>query len=261
MTLRAIVVDDEALARERVVTLIAEHPDVQVTAQCAGGREAVTTILETRPDLVFLDVQMPDLDGFEVLEAVGTERLPAVVFVTAFDEYALRAFEVHALDYLLKPITADRFRRALSHAIDAIAARRGPAADPRLVRLLEELAARDRPDRLVVKSEGRIQFLRPADIDWIEADGKYVRLHVGKEVHTVRQPLKQVAERLAPNGFVRIHRSAIVNIDRIRELEPWFHGEYVVRLEDGSKLTSSAAYSEALHRLVAGDERAKPAEG
>jgi two-component system, LytTR family, response regulator len=261
VTLRVIVVDDEALARERVVTLLAEHPEVRVTAQCAGGREAVTTILETRPDLVFLDVQMPDLDGFEVLEAVGSERLPAVVFVTAFDEYALRAFEVHALDYLLKPITADRFQRALSHAIDAISTRRGSASDPRLVRLLEELAARDRPDRLVVKTGGRIRFLRPADIDWVEADGKYARLHVGKEVHAVRQPLKSVAERLARHGFVRIHRSAIVNVDRIRELEAWFHGEYVVRLEDGTKLTSSAAYSEALHRLVAGQEKPEPAEG
>jgi two-component system LytT family response regulator len=261
MTLRAIVVDDEALARERVVTLLAEHPGVEVTAQCAGGREAVAAILETRPDLVFLDVQMPDLDGFDVLEAVGTERLPAVVFVTAFDEYALRAFEVHALDYLLKPITPDRFRRAFSHAIDAIGRRRGPAADPRLVRLLEELAARDRPDRLIVKTDGRIQFLLPAEIDWVEADGKYVRLHVGKLVHAVRQPLKQVAERLARHGFVRIHRSAIVNIDRIRELEPWFHGEYVVLLKDGTKLTSSAAYSEALHRLVAAEERPRPAHG
>ena len=255
MTIRAIVVDDEALARERVVTLLGEHPDVEVVGQCAGGREAVAAIVERKPDIIFLDVQMPDLDGFEVLEAVGADRLPAVVFVTAFDEYALRAFEVHALDYLLKPIAPHRFRIALTRALDAIAARRGSLSDPRLVRLLEELAARDHPDRLVVKSGGRIHFLRPADIDWVEADGKYARLHVGKDVHAVRQPMKQVADRLTPHGFVRIHRSAIVNLDRIKELEPWFHGEYVVLLRDGTKLTSSAAYSAELHRLVTGDGR------
>ena len=260
MTVRAIVVDDEALARERVVSLLADHPEVDVLAECAGGRAAVAAILERRPDLVFLDVQMPDLDGFEVLEAVGADALPAVVFVTAFDEYALRAFDVHALDYLLKPIDPDRFRRALGRALDAIGARSGSASDPRLVRLLEELAARDRPDRLVIRTEGRIHFLRPADIDWVEADGKYARLHAGKEVHAVRQPLKQVAERLAPHGFVRIHRSTIVNLDRIRELQPWFHGEYVVLLTDGTKLTSSAAFSAELHRLVAG-ERAGPHGG
>jgi two-component system LytT family response regulator len=258
VTVHAIVVDDEALARERVVTLLREHPGVEVLTQCTGGRDAVAAILEQKPDLVFLDVQMPDLDGFEVLEAVGAERLPAVVFVTAFDEYALRAFEVHALDYLLKPIAPDRFRSALTRALDTIGARRGSASDPRLIRLLEELAARDRPDRLVIKAEGRIQFLRPAEIDWVEADGKYSRLHVGKDIHAVRQPLKQVAERLTPHGFVRIHRSAIVNLDRIRELEPWFHGEYVVLLKDGTKLTSSAAFSAELHRLVAGEEKTEP---
>ena len=262
MTVRILVVDDEALARERVATLLRESAaDVEIVAQCSGGREAVSSILAQTADLIFLDVQMPDLDGFEVLEAVGASRLPAVVFVTAFDEYALRAFDVHALDYLLKPITPERFHRALARALETIAARHGSMSDPRLVRLLEELAARDRPDRLVIKTAGRIQFLQPDEIDWVEADGKYSRLHVGKDVHPVRQPLKQMAERLAPHGFVRVHRSAIVNLDRIRELQPWFHGEYVVLLKDGTKLTSSAAYSVELHRLVAGDGRTGPLGG
>ena len=263
MTVRILVVDDEALARERVVTLLRESAaDVEIVAQCSGGREAVSSVLAEAPDLIFLDVQMPDMDGFEVLEAVGISRLPTVVFVTAFDEYALRAFDVHALDYLLKPITPERLRRALTRALESIAARRGAVSDPRLVRLLDELAAaRDRPDRLVIKTEGRIQFLRPDEIDWIEADGKYSRLHVGKDVHPVRQPLKQMAERLTQHGFVRVHRSAIVNLDRIRELQPWFHGEYVVLLKDGTKLTSSAAYSVELHQLVAGDGKAEPLRG
>ncbi len=260
--MRILVVDDEALARERVVTLLRESSaDVEIVGQCNCGREAVSGILDRVPDLVFLDVQMPDLDGFEVLEAVGVSRLPAVVFVTAFDEYALRAFDVHALDYLLKPITPERFHRALTRALEMIGAQHGAVSDPRLVRLLEELASRDRPDRLVIKTAGRIQLLRPDEVDWIEADGKYSRLHVGKDVHPVRQPLKQMAERLTPHGFVRIHRSAIVNIDKIRELQPWFHGEYVVLLKDGTKLTSSAAYSVELHRLVAGDGRSGPSGG
>ena len=261
MTVRAIVVDDEPLARERVVTLLGENPEVQIVAQCGDGHQATKAIIDLQPDLVFLDVQMPDRDGFGVLEAVGADRLPAVVFVTAFDEYALRAFDVHALDYILKPITPDRFKRALARAVSAIGERRGRASDPRLVRLLEELAARDRPDRLVVKADGRIHLLRPAEIDWVEADGKYARLHVGKNVHAVRQPLRQIAERLSPHGFVRIHRSAIVNVDRIRELEPWFHGEYVVWLKDGRKLTSSAAYSVELHRLVSGGGGTAPEDG
>jgi two-component system LytT family response regulator len=186
-----------------------------------------------------------------VLEAVGPERLPAVVFVTAYDEYALRAFEVHALDYLLKPIEPERFARTLARVATSLGGLDGGATDRRLVDLLDVLAARGHPlDRLVIRTGGRVFFLKPGDIDWIEADGKYARLHVGRETHVVRHPLKRLALRLEAHRFVRVHRSAIVNADRIKELQPWFHGEYVVILHDGTKLTSSAAHSAQLHRLV-----------
>jgi two-component system LytT family response regulator len=232
--IRALIVDDEALARERVRSLLG-GTEVTVLEECTGGREAVDAILEHRPDLVFLDVQMPDLDGFEVLDAVAPEWLPAVIFVTAYDEYAIKAFDVHAVDYLLKPIEPERFRKALARAT-----KRG------LLNLLDA-----RPiDRLVIRTRGKVSFLKPSEIDWIEADGKHVRLHVGQDTHVLRHTLTRLEQRLTSHGFVRVHRSAIVNVDRIKELEPWFHGEYVVVLKDGTKLTSSAAHSQALHRII-----------
>jgi two-component system, LytTR family, response regulator len=232
---RAIIVDDEALARERVRTLLADAPGVTIVAECSGGREAVDQILAERPELVFLDVQMPDLDGFDVLEAVASEWLPQVIFVTAYDEYAIKAFDVHAIDYLLKPIEPERFRKALARVTKRD-----------LLAMLDE-----RPiDRLVIRTRSKVSFLRPSEIDWIEADGKHAVLHAGRETHVVRHTLTRLEQRLAPHGFVRVHRSAIVNVDRIRELEPWFHGEYVVILKDGTKLTSSAAHSQALHRII-----------
>ena len=224
---RVLIVDDEALARERLRTLLGSERDVTIVGECSGGREAVAAIVQHRPDLVFLDVQMPDLDGFQVLEAVAMDWLPAVVFVTAYDEYAIQAFDVNAMDYILKPIEPARFKKALGRAV-----KRGPL------------------DRLVIRAGGKVLFVKPGDIDWIEADGKLAQVHVGRETHAVRLPLKRLEERLEAHGFVRVHRSAIVNVDRIRELEPWFHGEYVVILKDGTKLTSSAAHSQALHRIV-----------
>ena len=234
---RAVIVDDEALARERVRTLLESARGVTIVGECSGGREAVETILAERPDLVLLDVQMPDLSGFDVLEAVAAEWLPAVIFVTAYDEYAIKAFDVHAIDYLLKPIEPDRFGKALARATN-----RGGG----LLSLLDE-----RPiDRLVIRARGKVSFLKPSDIDWVEADGKHAVLHAGRDTHVVRHTLTRLEQRLAAHGFVRVHRSAIVNVDRIKELEPWFHGEYVVILKDGTKLTSSAAHSQALHRIV-----------
>ena len=235
MTIRALIVDDEALARERVRTLLKGEPGIDVIAECSGGRDAVERILAERPELVFLDVQMPDLDGFDVLEAVASEWLPQVIFVTAYDEYAIKAFEVHAIDYLLKPIEPERFRKALARV-----------AKRDLLALLD-----DRPiDRLVIRTRSKVSFLKPSEIDWIEADGKHAVLHAGRETHVVRHTLTRLEQRLVPHGFVRVHRSAIVNVDRIKELEPWFHGEYVVILKDGTKLTSSAAHSQALHRII-----------
>src|SRR2546423_5242484 len=234
-TLRVLIVDDEALARERIRTLLKSADNVEIVAESTGGREAVDAIIAQRPDLVFLDVQMPDLNGFEVLDAVASEWLPAVIFVTPSDEYAIKAFDVHAIDYLLKPIEPDRFRKALSRTT-----KRG------LLSMLD-----DRPiDRLVIRARGKVSFLKPSEIDWIEADGKHARLHAGRDTHVLRHTLSRLEQRLAPHGFVRVHRSAIVNVDRIKELQPWFHGEHVVILNDGTNLTSSATHTQALHRIV-----------
>lgn len=252
--LTALIVDDEPLARERIRTLLADEPDIDVVGECADGREAVAAISRRAPDLLFLDVQMPEIGGFEVLEAIGPDRVPAVIFVTAFDRHALRAFEVHALDYLLKPFDRERFHKAIERARGDLAsgqrAARG-AIEPRLLALLEEFeSSRKRVERLVIKSGGRVFFLRVGELDWIEAQGNYARLHVGRESHLLRETMKALESRLDPEGFVRIHRSVIVNVDRILELHPSFHGEYVITLVGGHRLTSSRGYSERLHQLL-----------
>jgi two-component system LytT family response regulator len=195
---------------------------------------------------VFLDVQMPGLDGFDVLGALDVRRLPAVVFVTAYDRYALRAFEVHALDYLLKPFDRQRFGRALERARRDLVTARGGLAD-----LVEELRRdRKRLQRIVVKTEERAFFVRPADVDWMEAAGNYVRLHVGPATHLVRERMKNLEERLDPDTFLRIHRSRIVNLDRVRELLPWARGEHVVVLVTGARLTTSRRHSRRLQELL-----------
>lgn len=250
MTIRAVVVDDEPLARERIRTLLADEPDVEVVDECRDGVEAVEAIEEHDPDLVFLDVQMPEVDGFEVLEAVGIERAPVVVFVTAHDEYAIRAFDVHALDYLLKPFDGERFRRALDRARAELAGE--PALDrDRLSGLIESLRdERGHLERIAVKTTSRVVFLSVDEIDWIGAAGNYVELHVGEQIHLLRDSLKAMEGKLDPATFVRVHRSHIVNLDRVRTMEPWFHGEYVLVLEDGTELRASRTYSDRLRKLL-----------
>lgn len=249
-TVRAIIVDDEPLARERLRLLLADEPDVEVVGECGDGCQAVVAIEELKPDLVFLDVQIPNLDGFAILESVGADRIPAIVFVTAYDHYALRAFDVRAVDYIHKPFGKERLHKALAHAREQIT--RGKSADisGQLVALLEEI----RPQktylkRIMVKSGGRLYFLRTAEIDWVEAAGNYVRLHVGGEAHLLRETMNGLETKLDPERFLRIHRSTIVNIERIRELQPWFHGDYVVILRDDQQLTMSAGYREKLDEL------------
>ena len=253
---RALIVDDERMARKRLRTLLAAEPDVDVIAECDNGRDAVVTIREQRPDLVFLDVQMPELDGFAVVHAIGVERMPVVVFVTAFDTYALRAFEVHALDYLTKPFDRERFQATLRRAREQVRLRAAdalPSADVsrRLLTFLEQLDAKKPPtDRVMVKAGGRVIFLRADEIDWVEAAGNYVRLHVGRETHTLHETLSSLGARLDPARFVRIHRSTIVNVERIREMQPWFHGDAVLILRDGTKLSASRSYRSALVAVV-----------
>lgn len=257
-TIRTLIVDDEPLARERVRSMAVEEPDLDVIGEARDGLEAVDAILNQSPDLVFLDVQMPKLDGFGTITSVGAERMPPVVFVTAFDQHALRAFEVQALDYLLKPFDRTRFQGALSRVRQQIASQDNVALSRKLLALVRDVHT-DNPtappqaahvsrnvDRMVVKSGDRLFFLRTGDIDLIEAAGNYARLHVGAESYLLRETLNSIETRLPPDTFCRINRSHIVNIERIKELQPWFNGEYVVILRTGASLTLSRGYREKL---------------
>ena len=249
--IRALVVDDEPLARRRLRRLLERDPEIETVSDCGDGHAAVAAITEHAPDLVFLDVQMPEIDGFAVLERLPAGRTPLVVFVTAYDQYALRAFEVSAVDYLLKPFDRRRFEKALQRAKARLAAEAGDGLGQRTLALLEELRARSSHlDRLVVKAGGRAFFLKTDEIDWIEAEGKYVRLHVGRESHLLREPIGTLEAQLDPRRFLRIHRSTIVNIDRIRELQPWFHNEYRVLLRDGTELMLSRGCRKKLAELL-----------
>ena len=246
-----LIVDDEPLAREGVRMLLQHDPEVTAIDECADGQAAVTAIIEKKPDLVFLDVQMPEMDGFEVLEAVGVDRMPNTIFVTAYDKYALQAFEVHAVDYLLKPYTNERFLKALERAKSQIKLRGDNNLNDRLSALLEHFKrSGDHLERLVVKAAGRISFVDVEEIDWIEAADAYVRVHVRRESHLVRATMSSLESQLDPHRFLRIHRSAIVNLSRIKELQPLFHGEYVIKLRDGTELTSGRSYRNKLNSLL-----------
>ena len=250
--IRTVIVDDEDLARDRMQTLLSEQPDIEIVGLCNDGTSAVETIDRERPDLVFLDVQMPGMDGFEVVENLDPSRMPAIVFVTAYDGHALRAFEINALDFLLKPFDQTRFEKALERARGQVNRDRSSLIDARLVSLLEGLhEERKYPERLIVKSGGRVFFVRTEDIDWVEASGNYVKIHAKGEAHLIRESMKNMEAKLDAKTFVRIHRSAIVNIDRIKELEPWFHGEYVVIMRDGTRLTASRVFSDRLSTAIA----------
>jgi two-component system LytT family response regulator len=250
--IRTLVIDDEPLARERLTSLLGLEGDIEVIGQCRDGEEAVGAIMDSSPDLVFLDVQMPGLTGFEVIEAVGTEKMPLVIFVTAYDQHALKAFQVRALDYLLKPFDRERFQEALQRARTQIQRAETGDLGRRLLALVKDLR-RDQPktDRLVVKSGGRLFFLRTDEIDWIEAAGNYVRLHVGNTSHLLRETMNAIESRLDPEKFFRIHRSRIVNMERIQEMQPWLNGEYAVLLRTGTRLTLSRGYREKLQDRLA----------
>jgi two-component system LytT family response regulator len=249
--IRTLIVDDEPLARERLAGLLANEPDVEIVAQCRDGEEAVTAIVDHEPDLVFLDVQMPQMNGFEVIEAVGGDRMPLVIFVTAYDQHALRAFQVRALDYLLKPFDRERFNDALERARRQVEREETGDLGRRLLALVKDLR-RDQPraERLVVKSGGLLFFLRADEIDWVEAAGNYVRLHVGTTSHLLRETMNAIESRLDPEKFFRIHRSRIVNMERIQELQPWLNGEYAVLLRTGTRLTLSRGYREKLQERL-----------
>ena len=247
MKVRTLIVDDEPLGRERIRTLLEGDKEIELVGEIGDGKTAIAAIKTLKPDLVFLDIQMPEMDGFGVLEAISAEPMPAIIFVTAFDKYAVQAFEVHALDYLLKSFDRERFAAALQRAKEAIRSAPVRTLNARLAGLLEDLEAKKgRLTRLVVKSAGRVVFLPVEEIDWIEAADNYVRVHAGKETHLIRETLQSLEKRLDPAKFLRIHRSSVVNLERIRELRPAFHGDYLVRLTDGTELILSRNYREKL---------------
>lgn len=249
--IRTLIVDDESLARERIRDMLACDPSIEIVAECANGEEAIESIQQYSPDLVFLDVEMPGIDGFAVLEVLPADQMPAVIFVTAYDQYAVRAFEVYALDYLLKPFDQERFDKALNRAKTQITSERSDAMSERILRAIEDIKTKPvHLERLVIKMNGHVFFMKAEEIDWLEAEGNYVRLHSGKESYLLRDTISALESQLDPKKFIRVHRSAIVNVDRIAELQPWFHGEYRIVLREGVQLTLSRTYREKLHELL-----------
>jgi two-component system, LytTR family, response regulator len=251
--IRVAIADDEPLARERLRSLLEGRQQYAIVAECNDGVEAVAALASDNIDLLFLDVQMPGLDGFQILESAGTARLPIIVFVTAFNEYALRAFNVSALDYLLKPFDRERFEQTLTRVEERLASRNQTEISQELRDFLRTLPATAAPahvSRFPVRANGEIYFVRADDVDWIDAEGNYVALHAAGRRHLVRDTIKSLEMRLDPAKFLRVHRSAIINIDRLRKLQPYFHGEYVVTLQDGTTLTSSRTYSDRLRALL-----------
>ena len=248
MKTRTLIVDDEPLARERLRGFLADDPTIEVVGEAGSGREAVGAILQLAPDLVFLDIQMPEMDGFEVIAALKDKVPPAVVFATAYDQFAVKAFEVHAVDYLLKPFDADRLQETLRRVARRL--KQGGTPGPRLDGLLNEM--QNRPDahgRLLVKADKKMVLVPMNDIDWVEAADNYVVLHVGKESHIQRETLSAMEGKLPSDTFIRISRSTIVNINRIKELQPLFHGEYAVILKNGARLTLTRTYRDGLEKL------------
>jgi two-component system LytT family response regulator len=247
--LRVLIVDDEPLARDCVRLALRDAPDVEVLDDCRDGLEAVRAIRRVHPDVVFLDVQMPGADGFAVIEQIGTDRMPAVVFVTAFDTHAIRAFEVHALDYVLKPFENERLLEALERARERCRSRQEGELARRLAALVSGRSGDTTPEsvhgtqrfveRFTVRHDDRIRFVDADDIEWIEAEGNYAVLHSGAEAHRIRLTLQSIEHQLDPRRFARIHRSTIVNLACVREIQPWFGGDYIAILHDGHKLRVS----------------------
>ena len=241
--LRVAIVDDEPLARERIRGFLALEPDVTIVGEAADGAAAIDLLQETEADLLFLDIQMPEVDGFAVLRMLGAERVPVTLFVTAYDQYALQAFEAHALDYLLKPFDRERFARAVARARELIRGRRaGGDFDDRLAAALRQTAPGAWADRIAAKAGSRTVLLRTDQIDYVEAASNYLRLWVGPEKLLIRETLQSLETRIDPARFLRIHRSFLVNLDRVKEVEPFFHGDAILTLTDGRKLTLSRTY-------------------
>ena len=249
MTIRALIIDDEPLGRRGLLRFLKNDPEVEVVGECADGKSAVATILGKKPDLVFLDVQMPEMDGLGVVRVVGISRMPVTIFVTAYDRYALRAFEVNAIDYLLKPVGQERFSDALTRAKRRIAEKSQCDLNQNIKAMLERLRGEEYVEHLSVPQNGRIVLVRTKEIDWIEANGNYARLHVGVRTHEIRETLNVLERKLDPREFLRIHRSTIVNVRAIKEMHPWFHGYHLVLLQNGQELRMSRYQNKIAQQL------------
>jgi len=250
MNIRTLIVDDQSIAREALRHLLQQESDLEIVGVAANGREAIEAIDALAPELVFLDVQMPEMDGFEVAARVDRSRRPIIIFVTAHDEFALKAFEAHALDYLVKPCQPERLKLALQRARHQLQSNQTGEIQQKLDELLRDLKSNSRyPERLTIKSNGRILFLRVAEIDLVEAADNYVKLHVGNETHLFRETMAALEEKLSPERFVRISRSVIVNVESVKELHPLFHGEYSVTLRSGARVTLTRGYREQLRQF------------
>lgn len=249
--LSALIVDDEQLARDRIRTLLEDDSDIEILGECADGQGALKAIREQVPAMVFLDIQIPEMDGFGVLQGIESEAMPAIVFTTAYDQYALQAFEAHAIDYLLKPFDRERFERAVQRAKAQARSSLNDKLNRKLMALLENFKAEPKwLERLVVKSDGRIVILRTKEVDWIEGSGNYLRLHMGAQSYLLRETMTNIESKLDPARFVRTHRSTIVNIDSIKELQPWFRGDHMIVLRDGSRVALSRSHRDKFESVL-----------
>jgi two-component system LytT family response regulator len=247
--IRVILADDEELARERLRQVLHEENEIEIVAECAGGAETVDAVLRLQPDLLFLDIQMPGMDGFAVIKKLTAQNLPLVIFVTAYDEYAVQAFELHACDYVLKPFKKNRFRETLAHAKSQLHLRNNAGYAQRITTLLETM---QRPylERISIKETGRLFFIKTAEIEWFKAEDNYIRVHSGGKSYLIRQTMRTLEEQLDPHRFIRIHRTAIVNVEKIRELQQWFQRDYRVILQDGTKLPLGRSYRNHLRSVL-----------
>ena len=255
MPLKSLVVDDESLARQRIRTLISRRDDLTCVAECATGAEAVEAIRRHEPDLIFLDVQMPEMDGFDVIAKIGDESIPPVIFITAFDEYAINAFEVGAIDYLLKPVDEERFNQTVERAKARIAERQRPALAAQLGALIKQMGDGTKSgsgSRIGLKVQGRVLFLDPAQIYWIQARDDVARVHLADSAYDVREPLRSLEQRLPASSFLRIHRSAIVNTAHVLEAEPFDQGDQMLILRNGKRLTTGRSYRKAVQKFLRG---------
>jgi two-component system LytT family response regulator len=238
MNARVLIVDDEPLARKRIRRFLADEPDIAAIDECGTGREAIQTVQEKSPDLLFLDIQMPGMGGFEVLQSIRADPMPFVIFITAYDQHALKAFEVHALDYLLKPFTQERFQKALERARMQLAKRGAQENEPGLTALIRKLRTEQTyVSRFMIKSSNRVVFIKTNEVDWIESAANYALLHAGDKTHLVRETMQALETKLCPRTFQRVSRSAIVNLERVKELQPLSKGQYVIILINGKQLT------------------------